>query len=213
MKTEQLIELLASRVTPVRPDEVRLRFFRVIGMGLIVGVIAMLASLGPRPDLFAAMSLPMFWWKLAFPAAVAVCAFVGLRRLGHPGVRLGVIPLLSVTPFLLMWTASVAILMSNAPADRPALLLGESGLTCTLLILLLSLPASAASILAVRALAPTRPALTGAFAGLFAGACAAFVYALHCTEMQLPFLGAWYALGMLLPAAASAVLAPRVLRW
>ena len=213
MKTEQLIELLASRVTPVRPDEVRLRFLATLGVGVIAVLITTLAILGPRPDLLAAMGLPMFWWKLAFPAGVAACAFVGLRRLGHPGVGLGVIPLLSAAPFLLAWTGSAAILASSLPADRPALLLGESGLMCALLISLLSLPASAAAILAVRALAPTRPSLTGAFAGLFAGACAAFVYALHCTEMQLPFLGAWYGLGMLLPAAASAALAARDLRW
>jgi hypothetical protein len=39
------------------------------------------------------------------------------------------------------------------------------------------------------------------------------VYALHCNEMQAPFLAVWYLLGMLLPAAMGAAIGPRWLRW
>ena len=41
----------------------------------------------------------------------------------------------------------------------------------------------------------------------------ALVYTLHCPEMEAPFLAVWYLLGMLIPAAAGALLGPRLLRW
>ena len=65
----------------------------------------------------------------------------------------------------------------------------------------------------MKGLAPTRLALAGAAAGLLAGAIGALVYALHCPEMEAPFLGVWYVAGMLIPAAAGALLGPIVLRW
>lgn len=212
MKTDELIALLASRADPVRPRQVHLRFLGVLAAGAGVVLLAMLAVLGPRADLATAAGSGMFWWKLAFPGAVAACAFVGLRRLGYPGTPLGVIPRLAAAPFALVWAGSAAMLASSLPAQRASLLLGSSGPMCSVLIVALSVPASAAALFAVRALAPTRPCFTGAFAGLLAGACAAFVYALHCTEMQLPFLGAWYALGMVVPAVAAAACGARMLR-
>jgi len=48
---------------------------------------------------------------------------------------------------------------------------------------------------------------------LLAGSIGALIYALHCTEMAAPFLATWYVAGMLLPAAAGALLGPRLLRW
>jgi hypothetical protein len=38
-------------------------------------------------------------------------------------------------------------------------------------------------------------------------------YALYCPEMAAPFVAIWYLLGMLIPAAAGAVLGPLLLRW
>ena len=66
---------------------------------------------------------------------------------------------------------------------------------------------------AVRGMAPTRLRLTGAVAGLLAGAAATMVYCLHCPEMEAPFWGLWYFLGMLVPAFAGLLLGPRLLRW
>jgi len=65
----------------------------------------------------------------------------------------------------------------------------------------------------MRAWAPTRLRLTGAAAGFAAGAIAAVVYCLHCPEMSEVFVGAWYLLGILLPAALGALIGPRALAW
>jgi hypothetical protein len=65
----------------------------------------------------------------------------------------------------------------------------------------------------MKGLAPTRLALAGAAAGLLAGSAGALIYALHCPEMEAPFLAIWYLLGMLIPTAVGAAIGPRLLRW
>ena len=76
-----------------------------------------------------------------------------------------------------------------------------------------AVPLFCALLWAMRGLAPTRPALAGAAAGWLSGAVAALTYALHCPELGAPFLGIWYPLGMLIPAAAGALIGVRLLRW
>jgi ABC-type multidrug transport system fused ATPase/permease subunit len=84
---------------------------------------------------------------------------------------------------------------------------------CLVNIPLLSVPAFVLAFSALRGLAPTRPTLAGAAAGLSAGAAAAFAYAIHCPELTAPFLGAWYVIGMLVPTAMGALLGRHWLRW
>ena len=62
-------------------------------------------------------------------------------------------------------------------------------------------------------MAPTRPALTGAISGLAAGALAAMLYSLHCTENSFAFFALWYSAGMGLTAILGAGLGARFLRW
>jgi len=100
----------------------------------------------------------------------------------------------------------------KAPA-RSRRVLGHSALPCVALIAMLSLPILAALFAALRSLAPTRLRAAGAAAGALAGGIAAAAYALHCIEMTLPFVAVWYVLGMAVPAALGALLAPRWLRW
>ena len=71
----------------------------------------------------------------------------------------------------------------------------------------------AAVLWAIRGLAPTRPVMTGATAGRLAGGVGALVYTLHCPELEAPFLGVWYVIGMAIPTAIGAFLGPRLLRW
>ena len=78
---------------------------------------------------------------------------------------------------------------------------------------MLSLPVFAGVFWAIKGLAPTRLALTGAAAGLLAGAVGAFVYAFHCPETAAPFLGIWYVAGIAIPVLTGAVLGRRLLHW
>jgi len=45
------------------------------------------------------------------------------------------------------------------------------------------------------------------------GTLGALVYCLHCPELEAPFVGSWYLLGMLIPGLAGGLLGPRLLRW
>jgi hypothetical protein len=65
----------------------------------------------------------------------------------------------------------------------------------------------------LRSGASTRPALTGAVGGLLAGAAAAAVYSLHCTEDSPLFYAFWYLLAVVVVAAIGAAAGSRVLRW
>ena len=157
--------------------------------------------LGVRPDIAEAARLPMFWVKLAFPAALLAGALLAVFRLSRPGASLGRVPAAIAAPVLAMWLLAAVVLLSAAPGERAQLVFGDSGATCPFIIALLSVPLFGAPLWAMKGLAPTRLALAGAAAGLLSGAGGALVYALYCTEMAAPFIGIWYLLGMLIPAA------------
>lgn len=212
MRTDDLIAVLATQPGADAAAAGR-RFLARLAPGPVVALLLMLVLLGPRPDLEAAMALPMFWMKLALPASVAIAAWLLLWRLGLPGVRLGRGPVAVATPLAIAWLAG-ALVLWNAPAsERLGLVLGQTWLQCPVSITLLAVPALGFSLWALRGMAPTRLPLAGAAAGLFAGAAAAFAYAFHCPELQAPFLAVWYVLGMLVPAALGALLGRRLLHW
>lgn len=213
MKTDELVTLLATQAGAVEPNAAAHRFTTALGWGLFGTALAMAVILGVRPDIDAAALLPMFWFKLAFPSAVAVTALYAALRLSRPGGRLGRVPFVLAGLTALLWLLAAATLLNAPPAQRASLVFGGTWQSCPFNIALLSLPVFAASLWAMKKLAPTRLALAGAAAGLLAGAAGAAVYALHCPEMAAPFLAVWYVLGMLIPAAAGALIGPRLLRW
>jgi hypothetical protein len=213
MKTDALIAMLASGDAGVAPRAVDRRLGATVAAALVLALIAVLATLKPRADLAAAAHLAMFWWKLVVPLAVGMLSFAAARRLASPGRRAGAAAALGVALLALLWAVAAADVISAPAGSRPVLLLGHTALPCVALIALLSLPILAALFVAMRSLAPTRLAAAGAAAGALAGGIAAAAYALHCNEMALPFVAVWYVLGMAVPAALGALLAPRWLRW
>ena len=213
MRTDDLIAVLATDPQPVAPGRAERRFLALLALGPVFALALMFVLLHPRPDLAAAMHLPMFWVKVIWPALVGVAACVLLLRLGHPGARLGASPFAALAPTVLVMAAGCAVLAQAPAADRLPLVLGETWFECPFLIALLSAPALFLSVAALRSLAPTRLPLAGAAAGLFAGAAGAFAYAFHCPELQAPFLAVWYVLGMAIPAVVGAALGRRLLRW
>jgi len=212
MKTDELVAMLASGAAAVEPGASSRRYATALGWGAFGTTLLMAIVLGVRPDLAEAARLPMFWMKLAFPACLAAGALYAATRLSRPGMRLGRVGAALAAPVLAMWLLA-AIVLLGAAGRREALIFGSTWNACPLLVALLSLPVFAAALWAMRGLAPTRLALAGAAAGLLAGAVGALIYALHCPEMDAPFLAIWYLLGMLIPTAAGALIGPRLLRW
>ncbi len=213
MKTDALISMLASGPTAVDPSTTTRRICAAAAAGLVISAIAMLAVLGPRADFAAAMSLPMFWLKFAVPLWLAIAFFVASARLARPGGRAKGAWVTVVAALVMLWTASSIDLAAAQADQRASMVGGTSALFCVVSIALLSLPLLLAMFVALRSLGPTRLGAAGMAAGGLAGAAAALVYAVHCTEMTLPFLAVWYVLGMSAPAALGFVAGPRFLRW
>lgn len=213
MRTDELIGLLAQDAEPVAQHAIEQRFAVAALAGLAGATVLMLALFGLRPDLAQTLAQPMFWGKLLFAAALALAGVALLRRLARPGLGLGHSLALLALPPVVLWALAALVLGQAAPAERMALVLGSTWRSCPFNIALLSLPGFAALLWAMRQAAPTRLRLAGACAGLLAGALATLAYALHCPEMQAPFLAVWYVLGIALPTALGALIGPRVLRW
>jgi len=92
-------------------------------------------------------------------------------------------------------------------------LMGRNAWTCLTSIPLMALPLLAAALLGLRHGAPTRPAVTGAIAGLLSAGLAATLYASHCTDDSPLFVATWYTIAAALVAAIGALAGPRVLRF
>lgn len=212
MKTDELISMLAGDAGAVAPRIWQQRYALALGAGFIGAMLLMILLLGVRPDITDAVRLPMFWVKLAFPAALAAGALLAAVRLSRPGVATGGAGAMLAAPVLVIWVLAAMALL-GAPEDRAMLVWGETWAACLVNIPMLSVPAFVAVFWVMKSLAPVRPALAGAAAGLLAGAVSAVVYALHCPELAAPFIGLWYLLGMLIPAALGALIGPRLLRW
>ncbi|RRH87180.1 DUF1109 domain-containing protein [Variovorax beijingensis] len=213
MKTDDLVAMLATGATAAPRRAAGRRLALALLAGLPLSFAILFTEYGLRRDLVQAMFWPMFWVKVLFPLCIAAAAFAVAQRLARPGVRVRSAWIGIAVPVLAVWVMA-ALAWFNAPAEeRMPLLMGESWRVCALSIGLMALPVFAAALLALKGLAPTRPALAGAAAGALAGGVGAAVYALHCMELTAPFLAVWYVSGIALPVLMGAVLGPRLLRW
>ncbi|MBY0267746.1 MAG: DUF1109 domain-containing protein [Burkholderiales bacterium] len=213
MDTNELIRMLASDTQPVVLRAWRRRYGWVLAGGLSVALLLMAGLLGVRPDIAAAALLPMFWVKLAFPAAFAAAALLALARLARPGLALGRAGIALAAPVLAIWVLAALSLLGASSDDRSALLWGETWSSCLINVPMLAVPAFVLLLGVLKTLAPVRPALAGAAAGALSGGLGALAYALHCPELAPAFIGLWYLLGMLIPAALGALIGARLLRW
>jgi hypothetical protein len=213
VKTEDLVSALASAVEPVDRKRAARQLVLAWITGLLVSVLFLAGVLRVNATLPLEAMIPMFWVRAAFCASLMCVSILAVKRLGHPGTRLGRVPVGLALPVLAMWGLAAVTLAEAPKEERIPLLLGHTALVCPWLITLLAAPWFVALIWAMRELAPTRLRLAGAGVGLAAGASGALVYTLHCPELASPFLSVWYVLGMLFPAAMGAMLGPRLLRW
>lgn len=213
MKTDDLISLLATGAGAVEPHAAQRRYAKALVVGALGALLLMLSMLSIRRDLADAAMLPMFWLKIGFVASVVAASLFAVLRLSRPGARIDGVPRLIAAPLSVIWVIAAYVLIQADPTERANLFYGSTAAYCPFLIALFSVPAFVAVIWAMKGLAPTRPRLAGFAAGLLSGATAALVYCLHCPEIEAPFIGFWYVLGMLIPAGVGAMLGRVLLRW
>jgi hypothetical protein len=212
MRTSELIDILARDVRPTPPGAVNRKLLTALAAGGLITFAIVALGLRCQP-LLAAVQQPWFWMKAGYTGLLTVAGAVIVRRLSVPGSRLGAAPFAAALVILVIFALGMAQILSAPQAGRVALWLGRTWKVCSPLILLLAVPIYACLIAAIRKLAPTRPALTGAAAGFVAGALGATLYGLHCPEQAAAFVATWYTLGIGAATALGALAGRRLLRW
>jgi hypothetical protein len=213
VKTDDLVDMLAAGAAPVPRRTASRRLSMALLIGVPLSFAWMACEFGMRRDLIQMMFWPMFWVRLLFPICVAIAGYVIVQRLARPGAQVRKAWLGIAVPLLVIWGLAAMMLLSSPAEERPTLVMGQTWRACALNIAMISLPVFVAALVALRGLAPTRPALAGAAAGAMAGGAGAAVYALHCPELAAPFVAVWYVAGIALPAVLGALIGPRTLRW
>lgn len=213
MNTDKLIMMLSTGVEPVPQHLPERLLSKALLVGIAISFILLLVFYGIRPDLKQISTTLPFWMKLGVPLANVVLGLVFIFALAHPGKLPKLDYWILIIPIAMLWTWAIWSWVNADPSQHAEMLWGETWRVCIKNIAVLAVPTAVATLLALRNLAPTRPALSGAIAGWLAGGVGASVYALHCPEMAAPFLAVWYVIGMLVPTAIMAWIGSRALRW
>ncbi len=214
MRTDELINALAADHA-VRPALKPLgrAFAEAVAAGVAVAAVLFVLTLGVRPDVMSALGTWRFEFKFVMTLTLAAAAIRLVLRLSRPAaeVRLAAWGL-AAAPLLLL--GAIIIELYTVPAaEWQARLMGHYAVYCLVYIPLLSLAPLAAALFALRNGAPEAPGLTGAVAGLAAGALAATLYASHCTDDSPLFGMVWYTLAMGAVTLAGWLIGRRLLRW
>lgn len=212
MKTDDLIAMMASDVKAAAKAVVPGRLLLVAFAGAVVALGILAPWLGLR-DMGEAVTSQSYWMKTVYTLALALGGFLLAERLARPGVRWTRGLLVAGVGIAGMGALAVLQLASTQPDAIGAALLGSTWDKCPWRILALAVPGLLAVLLVMRRFAPTRPALAGAGAGLFAGAIAATVYGLHCGETSAAFTLVWYTGGIAASALLGGLAGWRILRW
>ena len=211
MKTEHLIDALASGVEAAERPRWRRNLAITLVVGLVVATALVAIGLGVRPDIGAArMPVMMKAMFSAACAAVVLPLAVQLMKPGRPlGWRIGAVALFVG----LCAVATIVALMGEMPERRFEAWMGGAVPWCVVLIPILAAPTAALLVWFMRAFAPTRLTLTGAAIGALSGGVGAMAYAMYCPTDSVAFVTTWYALAIAVCAALGAVLGAKVLRW
>lgn len=211
MKTDMLIEMLARGAGPAPRALAARRLSPAAVAGLLASAGVAIAWFGAIPAQMFGTLVP--WTKLAYAGALALAAAWLTARLSRPAAPTQQAERATAFVVLAMALVGTASLLAVPAGNRLDAVLGHSWATCPWSVMALSLPALAATLWAVRGLAPTRPRAAGFAAGLLAGSVGAFGYSLSCPEASPAFVAVWYTLGIVFTGIAGAALGPRVLRW
>lgn len=211
MRTDELITRLSA--DQVRRGSPLLALALATAAAFVLAGLAMMLSIGPRPDLGQAAGAWRFEMKVVVMLALSATTFVLLRRALYPeGLDRAPLWIVLAAPALLL-VMVLGELMLLPLNTWGAAARGTNWAWCLVLVPSFGILPLAAVLRAIRQGATTRPVLAGFLGGLLAGGAAATAYALHCPDDSPLFVAIWYPLGILALACAGALLGGRVLRW
>ena len=213
MRTDELIELLSTNVEPVDHRQTARSIHIAIAASIVVALGVVFITLGPRTDLISVGALIPALFKIAATAVLFIPASIFLIRLARPGGEYRTPVALIALPFITIMVLAV-ITLTSAPASHwKGTILSDDWLECVISIPLIAVVPFAVITWAVRQMAPTDLARTGAFVGLVAGCVSAIGYAFHCADDSVPFFAVWYGGTIALCTLAGWKLGPKLLRW
>jgi hypothetical protein len=196
----------AGPFSGARAFELTLVAATLVALGLAVA--AVLLVVGIRPDFAVAIHRAPFAYKVASMVVLALGGLFLARRAALPGS--GRLTALAIVP-------AAVLLAFRAATDGSGLhVMGNSDVSvcqCVLTILMVSLLPLIVLLYAMRAGAPTRPAMAGAIAGILAGALGAGAYALACENDAGLFVALWYPLAISTTTLLGAAIGRRALAW
>ena len=213
MKTDDLIAMLSTNVEPVDHRQI----VRNIGMAVVAGAAVAVAIvffvLGPRAGLTTEGAFIPALLKVAFTFIILVPASIYLIRLTRPGGERRSSVALVALPFIAVMLLA-ALSLAFAPSSHwNGKIFGDDWLECLISIPLIAIVPFSVIVWAVRQMAPTDLARTGAFVGLVAGCLSAIGYAVHCADDSVPFFALWYGGTIAVCTFAGWKLGPKLLRW
>lgn len=212
MRTDSLIRALAAD-SASRSMPPRQALCGAICLGIVIAVGVLLATMGLRPHLFAALGDPRVAFKIGVALFLACGSGLLALRLVQPGEDpRAALMLVGIVPVLLA-IGNLAELLSLPADEWGRNLVGANALACLASIPLLSLAPLGAALLALRQGAPENPGLAGAGAGLLAGAIGATLYAMHCADDSPFFVTVWYTAAIAIVVGLGAFCGSRCLRW
>ncbi|MGJ5136941.1 NrsF family protein [Bradyrhizobium oligotrophicum] len=212
MDTDQLIRTLAAD-NAQRAQPVGIVLALALMAATPVSTAMLLIGLGVRPDIWLAVRNPFFDLKFVVTTALAIPALIISLHLSRPEASLQGWSWLLIAPIVVLVGGMAAEMMLPQRTPMMARLVGHNSMVCMSAIPVLSLPLLGAALFGLRHGAPSRPAMTGAIAGLFSAGIAATLYAAHCTDDSPLFVATWYTVAALIVAGLGALIGARVLRY
>ena len=212
MDTDQLIRTLAAD-SAYRPRPLWLALTLALVSAAPITIAIFFWRLGVRPDVMTAMHNPFFDLKFAVTLGLAIPAIAISLHLSRPEASLRGWLWLLVIPVGLLVAGIAGEMMLPQRLPMMARLIGSNSRICLTAIPLMSLPLLAAALIGLRHGAPSRPALTGAIAGLLSSGLAATLYASNCTDDSPLFVITWYSIATAMVASIGALAGNRLLRF
>jgi hypothetical protein len=211
MDTDQLIRSLAAD-NCYHPRPVGFVLALALLAAAPVSLLIFFAELGVRPDVMTAMHDPFFDLKFAVTLALASAAIVASLHLSRPEASLRGYGWLFVIPAGLLAAGIGGEMMLPQRLPIMTRLVGDNSKICMTAIPVMSLPLLIAALIGLRHGAPTRPAVSGAIAGLLSAGLAATFYASHCTDDSPLFVATWYTIATAMVTVVGALVGSKVLR-
>lgn len=212
MDTDQFIRTLVADGTH-RTKPVWLVLAATLLAAAPVSICFFLWNLGLRSDVMTAMHNPFFDLKFVITLSLTGSAIAVSLRLSRPEASLRCVAWLLAIPAGLLFAGITCEMMLPQQLPMMARLVGSNSRICLTAIPIMSVPLLAASLMGLRHGASSRPALTGAMAGLLSAGAAATLYASNCTDDSPLFVMTWYSISTFSVALVGAMVGSKLLRY